>query len=224
MGKLDIITIDGPVSSGKSSVGLAFAQKIGYEFVDSGAIYRAGALLMLQDKISLEDTSKIIEIFQNLKMKFETRDGHQHVFVNGKEVTDILHNPDVTVVVPIVAQIPEVREYVKAIQKQIASSQNTVMTGRDTGTEIFPDAPLKFYITASAEARAKRRFTQLKDKRPGVTFETILEEISDRDLKDTTRALSPLKIPEGAVVVDTSNLSIEESVKELLKAYAKIAG
>ncbi len=222
-----VITIDGPSSSGKSSIGFLFSQKIGFQFIDTGAIYRAGSLIAIREKIPLEEKS-LTGIFEKLDIEFKTKDGKVRIFLDSEDVTSILHNPDVTKIVPIVGAFANVRKAAKKIQYDIAQDQDTVMAGRDIGSEIFPDAPLKFFITASPEVRAKRRFEQHKaklfvgdNKKNGedVTFEQILQDTKKRDEMDENREASPMRIPENAVIIDTSDKTIEQTVDELMKNF-----
>ncbi len=213
----DVITIDGPTSSGKNSVGFLLAQKLGYQYIDTGMIYRAGTLLVLKNKIPLDDISEVTQVFKSLNMEIKNDDGGLRIFNDGEDLTNYLHDPQVTENVPAVAASREVREVTKIIQRQLGSSKNTVMTGRDIGSEIFPQARYKFFLTASAEVRAKRRFDQLVKKDPNLTYEVVYQSMLERDKKDTEREVSPLRIPEGAIVIDNSNLSVEETVEKMLK-------
>ncbi len=208
-----IITIDGPTSSGKSTVGFLLSQRINYIFIDTGSIYRAGALKILNSDISIYNQQKCADVFRKLNIKVE---GHK-IYLDKEEVTDILHSRDITTATPIIASYKEVREECKKIQRQLASKQDTVLTGRDVGSEVFPEANLKFYVTASAEVRARRRFDQQKEKRPEISLSQILEEIIQRDRMDETREVSPSRIPDHAVIVDTSNMDIDQTVNALLQ-------
>lgn len=219
MQSFDVITIDGPSSSGKSTIGLLFSQKIGFQFIDSGSIYRAGTLAVLEKKIPLENHAKITEIFQTMDIRFQMENGKPQAYIYGKNVTSKLNIPKVTETVPAVGAIRSVREIVKNMQKGLAEKQNVVIAGRDIGSEIFPQAELKFLITASAEIRAKRRFEQLKLKNPDVFYEDVLQEIQDRDYKDATREASPFRIPEDVVIIDTSNLNIEQVVEKMMEYF-----
>lgn len=215
----EVVTIDGPTSSGKNSVGFLLAQKLGYQYIDSGSIYRAGCIFILKNNISQDDLEleKVVDIYKNLRIEVKITDHQQRFFANGEDVTDRLHNPEVTKIVPAVSAIREVREATKEIQYKLVNSKNTVMTGRDIGSEIFPNAKHKFYLTALVEVRAKRRFKQLVAKDPSVKYEDVSKNMEERDKQDETREVSPLRIPEGAVVIDNSNLSVEETVEEMLK-------
>lgn len=217
----DVITIDGPTSSGKNSVGFLLAQKLGYNYIDSGSIYRSGCIFLLRNNIPLNDLNKVVGVFKDLKIEVK-QNGMPRFFANGEDVTDQLHDPEVTALVPQVAAIKEVREVTKVIQYQLVNSNKTVMTGRDIGSEIFPQAKHKFYLTASVEVRAQRRYKQLVDKEPSVKYEDVLSAMKDRDQKDQTREISPLRVPEGAVVIDNSNLSVEQTVEEMLKHISNV--
>ncbi|MFH1535996.1 MAG: (d)CMP kinase, partial [Patescibacteria group bacterium] len=192
----DVITIDGPTSSGKNSVGLLLAQKLGYQFIDSGSIYRAGCILILRNNIPLDDLPKVVDVYKNLDIKIRA----QKFFANGEDVTDNLHDPEVTKIVSVISAIRQVREAVKIIQYKITGGKNTVMTGRDIGSEIFPNAKHKFYLTADIKIRVQRRFEQLVKKDPTIKYETVLKDMQERDKKDTDREVSPLRIPEGAII------------------------
>lgn len=211
-----IITIDGPTSSGKNSVGLALAQKLNYQYIDSGSIYRAGCILLLRNKVPIDNLEKVVDVFKDMKVKVQN-DGNFKFFLNNEDVTEELHNPDITKLVPVVSAIREVREVTKVIQHNLAEGINTVMTGRDIGSEIFSDAKHKFFLTADVEVRAKRRYEQLKETDSTIKYEDVLADMKDRDEKDTTREVSPLRIPEGAVVIDNSNLTVKQTVEEMLK-------
>ncbi|OGE26788.1 cytidylate kinase [Candidatus Daviesbacteria bacterium RIFCSPHIGHO2_02_FULL_39_12] len=213
----DVITIDGPTSSGKNSVGFLLAKKLGYQYIDTGMIYRAGAYLILQNNISLDNKEDIVNTFKSLRLEIKSDNGSLRIYNNGRDLTDKLHLSEVTENVSIVAAIKEVREVTKVIQRKLGESKNTVMTGRDIGSEIFPNAKHKFFLTASAEIRVKRRFKQLIKVDPAITYEMVYKSMLERDEKDSTREVSPLRIPKGAVVIDNSNLNVEQTVEEMLK-------
>ncbi len=211
-----IITIDGPVSSGKNSVGHLLARKLGYQFIDTGSIYRIFALYTLEKKYSASDLEKI-------DIKFKTKDNETLIFADGIKINGRLHEPNVTEFVPVIAARPEVREISKIFQRKIGESKDTVMTGRDIGSEIFPDADLKIFLTATPEVRAKRRYEQLKIIKPEITLEQVLSQIKERDKMDTEREASPMRIPEGAVIIDNSSFTVIEAVEKILEHYAHLA-
>ncbi len=215
----EIITIDGPASSGKSTVGFLFAQKIGYQFIDSGLIYRIGTLIALRENVSIEDEEKCADILTKADIQFKTLDGKVHVFLNDEDVTAFLKTPEIDRAVPIFAVHRKVQEATKDIEKKVAFGQDTVMAGRNIGAESFPQSPLKFFVTASVLSRANRRYDQQVKDHPDVKIEDIAEEISKRDEKDSTREAYPMKVPTDAIVIDTSNLTIDEVVAEMFKLY-----
>ena len=212
----DIITLDGPTSSGKNSVGHSLALKLGYRYIDTGMIYRAGPFKMLKQNIFSNDLDKILEIYRNLDIKFET-DGDWKMILDGEDVTDKLHSPEISNLVSIVAAKPEVREEMRKIQRRLAENGKVIMGGRDIGTEIFPEAKYKFWLTASVEERAKRRYLQLQKTDPATTFDKVLSDMKERDRRDSEREASPMRMSEGAIVIDSSNLTIEQTVQEMLK-------
>ncbi len=212
----DVITLDGPASSGKSSVGFALAKKIGYKFIDTGAIYRAGCLQILQTGVDLTNEAALTKIFKNLKVEINEDQEKDRIFLDGQDVTDSLHDTEVTQIVSIVSAIGPVREASKTLQRQICLQQNTVMAGRDIGTEIFPEAKLKFFLTARPEVRAKRRFDQLKKKDPDITFVKVYTDMVQRDERDSTRETSPMRIPEDAIIIDNSDKTVDETVNQML--------
>jgi cytidylate kinase len=214
-----VIPIDGPTSSGKSSVGYLFSKKIGFHYVDSGTIFRSGTLLILQKKVPLDNEEKVAEVFASAKIEFKDIDNKVHTFLNGEDVSDILHNPEVTKAVPVVSMYKKVREASNKLQRQIASEQNTVMAGRDIGTEIFPDAKLKFYLTADIQIRAFRRLAQLREKNPDISYEQVLEEMIDRDKKDMIRKISPLRIAPDAIIIENTTATSKESVEKMLSHF-----
>lgn len=214
---MDIITIDGPTSSGKNSVGFLLAQKLKFQYIDSGSIYRAGCIFILRKNIAIDDIANVVEVFKNLQIEIKQDGNQQRFFANNEDVVDYLHNPEVTNIVPAVSAVKPVREATKVIQHSLAKGKNTVMTGRDIGSEIFPEAKHKFFLTADVEIRAQRRLKQLIEKDPRIKYEDVLEAMKKRDQKDSSREVSPLRIPKDAVIVDNSNLSVGQTVEEMLK-------
>ncbi len=212
----NIVTIDGPTSSGKNSVGFLLSKKLGYQYIDTGMIYRAGCFKMLKQNVSSQDLEKILEIYRNLDIKFETND-HWRMFLDGIDVTDFLHTPEISRLVPIVSAKPQVRQAMREIQKRLGANGKIVMGGRDIGSEIYPQAKYKFFLTATPEVRARRRFKQLIQKNPSIKYEDVLKDMENRDQQDITREASPLRVPKDAITIDNSNLSIEQTVDEMLK-------
>jgi cytidylate kinase len=217
-----VIPIDGPTSSGKTSVGFLFSKQIGFQYVDSGAIFRAGTIQALKEQISLQDEDGLAQVLAKAHIEFKEIDNHVKTFLNGEDISDILHNPEVTQAVPILSMYKKVRIETNKLQRQIASRQNTVMAGRDIGTEIFPEARLKFYLTADIQVRAFRRMAQLREKNPDISYEQVLEEMIDRDKKDMIRKVSPLRIPKDAIIIETTTITAKESVEKMLKYYHQV--
>ena len=215
----NVITIDGPTSSGKSSVGLLFSKKIGYQFIDTGRIYRAGALYILRNNIPTDDEEKVASVFEHLKIEFKEIDGKVKIFLEGEDVTALIHTDEVTELVPKIAAFPKARFFAKQLQRKIGNEKNTVMAGRDIGSEIFPDARLKFFITANVNVRALRRYQQIKKNDPSAIFEEILKGMKKRDNDDSTREASPMRVPPDAIVIDTSNITTEESVERMIEVF-----
>lgn len=220
----NVITIDGPTSSGKSSVGFLFSQKIGYQFIDTGRIYRAGALFILQNGIPMDDEESVARVFEDLKIEFRMVDGKVRNFLDGVDVTVEIHTAETTAVVPKIAAFAKARYFAKQLQKKIGAKEDTVMAGRDIGSEIFPDSKLKFFITADVAVRAQRRFDQIKKTNPEVKYEDVLKGMEVRDEKDSTREASPMRIPSDAIVIDTSNLTTEETVERMMDEYQRVFG
>jgi cytidylate kinase len=217
-----VIPIDGPTSSGKTSVGFLFSKQIGFQYVDSGAIFRAGTIQALKEQISLQDEDGLAQVLAKAHIEFKEIDNHVKTYLNGEDISDILHNPEVTQAVPILSMYKKVRIETNKLQREIASRQNTVMAGRDIGTEIFPDAKLKFYLTADIQVRAFRRMAQLREKNPDISYEQVLEEMIDRDKKDMIRKVSPLRIPKDAIIIETTTITAKESVEKMLKYYHQV--
>lgn len=219
----DVITIDGPTSSGKNSVGFLLAQKLGYQYIDTGMIYRAGCYALIKNNVSLDDEEKTLEAFRNLNVEFKKLNGSWKVFSSGEDVTDILHTSQISKITSSVASMPKVREIMRGIQRKIGSKGKIVMSGRDIGSEIFPDAKFKFFLTASVEVRARRRFEQLEKNDPGINYDTVLKDMLERDKNDSERETSPMRIPKDAVVLDNSNLTVDETAEEILKRMKSYA-
>ncbi|ERM91855.1 cytidylate kinase [Caldanaerobacter subterraneus subsp. yonseiensis KB-1] len=211
------IAIDGPAGAGKSTVAKKLAKLLGFTYIDTGAMYRAITLKVLRENISLEDEERIIEAARKSDISL---DG-ERVFLDGEDVSEEIRKPIISEKVSVVSQIPEVREILVKKQRKIAEGKNVVMDGRDIGTVVLPDAQFKFFLTASLEERARRRYEELKNKGTEVKYEEVLEEIKKRDSLDSGRKTSPLTIPEGAILIDTTDLTEEEVVERVYEAIRK---
>ena len=212
------VAIDGPAGAGKSSVSRLTAEKLGYSYIDTGAIYRALALFM--GDAGVEEYDKIRELLQNFEVSFKIEDGVNRVFLNGNDVTKDIRAEKISMKASSVSAIPFVREALFNMQRRYAESGGVVMEGRDIGTVIMPDAELKIFLTASPEKRAKRRMLEIEAKGLKVDFDELVREIKERDIKDSTRAVSPLKQAEDAVLLDNSDINLEQTVDIIVK-YAK---
>jgi cytidylate kinase len=215
MGKI-IIAIDGYAATGKSSQAKLLAATLGYTYIDTGAMYRAVTLFALRQQPQGEvEPERLIESLQNITITFQSKDSEQLTFLNGENVTDAIRSTQVTEHVSSIAKIPEVRSFLVAQQKGLGQKKGIVMDGRDIGTVVFPNAECKFFLTASPEVRAQRRHLEQVEKGIKEDFEDVLENITSRDLLDSTRAVSPLKKASDAIEIDVSTLSIKEVYDKL---------
>jgi cytidylate kinase len=215
MGKI-IIAIDGYAATGKSSQAKLLAATLGYTYIDTGAMYRAVTLFALRQQPQGEvEPERLIESLQNITITFQSKDSEQLTFLNGENVTDAIRSTQVTEHVSSIAKIPEVRYFLVAQQKALGQKKGIVMDGRDIGTVVFPNAECKFFLTASPEVRAQRRHLEQVEKGIKEDFEDVLDNITSRDLLDSTRAVSPLKKASDAIEIDVSTLSIKEVYDKL---------
>ncbi len=198
-----IVTIDGPAGSGKSTVSRLLAKKLGFNFLDTGAMYRAVTLLFIQNGIHHRNTEKINALLDNIQISFDD----EKVFLNGRDVGDEIRMPEIDRQVSEVSALKQVREKIVPLQREITKKSDFVAEGRDMGSVVFPDADVKIYLDASVEERARRRLAQYPGR--DLSLEEIMRDIERRDRIDSSRAISPLKIPDGAVVIDTTGLSID---------------
>lgn len=222
MAKL-VITIDGPAASGKSTIARLLAERIGASFLDTGAMYRAVTIAAMQVGIDMADERKLLDILQKSKFAFGIKNGVMTSSVNGVDVTDEIRRPEVTENVHYVASVGKLREKLVEMQRQFAANHEKIVTeGRDQGTVAFADADIKFFLTATVAERARRRFAELQAKGEKVNLQRIEKDIEQRDKRDRDRAVGPLKPAAEAIIVDTTDLTIEQVVQKLL-AYVKDA-
>ena len=214
-----VIAIDGPAGAGKSTIAKKLADNINYTYIDSGAMYRALTLKVLETNSSMTDINRIIEISKKVDIDFRDRS----IYLDGKAVDKQIREDIVNKNVSIVAAIPEVRRNMVELQRKISIGKNVVMDGRDVGTVIFPDAFIKLFITASLEERAMRRYSEIESSDKVVDFQTIKSQIEKRDYTDSNREDSPLIQAEDAVLIDTSGKSIEAVLQEV-KNYLRLSG
>ena len=206
------VTIDGPEGSGKSTVAKKKKKKLSFSYLDTGAMYRAIAYYALKKGVSVEDEAKVIALLENLDMKLWEENGIQQVSVNGENVTPYIREHNISMAASTISKIPAVRIKLVELQRKIASITDCIMDGRDCGSFVLPDADYKFYMTASSDVRAERRRKELALKGEEIPFDEIKKDIEARDKQDMTRKFAPLVIPEKAVVIDTSDMTIEQVV------------
>jgi len=204
-----IIVIDGPAGSGKSTTARAVADELNIEYLDSGALYRTVTLIYTEAQ---RDQDKFFELLDEKEITFRYEDQEFQVFIDGQSVTDDIRTPQVADYVSEVAAMPRVRAYVNNLMRRVILDGIYIAEGRDLGTAVFPDAEVKFYMSASLEERARRRYDERKDNNPDLTFQKVKENIIQRDQKDSKRAADPLKKADDAIEIDTTNLTFEQQV------------
>jgi len=215
---LDAIAIDGPAGAGKSTVAKVVAAELGFQYLDTGAMYRSAALVALRDGVGLEDEDACGEIAQGMDVRF-IPGNPQRVLLNGEDVTDAIRTVEVSNAASTISVHPRVRKEMVRRQRALCEAGSVVLEGRDTTTVVCPDARLKVFLTASIEERARRRLKDLQAAGEDVALEAVLEQIRERDMRDTTRDHSPLRVAEGALVVDTDELSAEEVAGRIIEAW-----
>ena len=215
------IAIDGPGGAGKSSLAKAVAAKLGIIYVDTGALYRTIGLYMLKSGINPKDEEAVTAALTSFTLELKFMDGKQTILLDGIDVGDSIRTPEVSMAASAVSAIGAVREYLLNTQRDTAHKNSVIMDGRDIGTVILPDAEIKIFLTASPQARAKRRYEELIQKGQTVTYEQVYNEMVERDTNDSTRALAPCVPADDAIILDNSNLTAEETVDEVLKIVKK---
>lgn len=216
------VAIDGPAGAGKSTVARLVAGKLGYVYVDTGAMYRAVTWYALKNGWSPDDEERISSGVRDLRLELKPSENGQQVWVNGQEVTGMIRSPEVTGNVSQVAQIPQVRQFLTDIQKRLSSEAGIVMDGRDIGTHVLPDAELKIFLTASVEERAARRYREMTASGETVSLERLKREIAERDRMDEERKVSPLRQAEDAVFLDCTSMPIEQVVDRIVQLSMSI--
>ena len=211
------IAIDGPAGAGKSTIAKKVAKELGYIYVDTGALYRGMAVYFLENGVSADETEKIGQMCKKAVVTLGYEDGVQQVYLNGENITAKLRKEEVGKMTSVSSAIKEVRMQLLELQRDLAEKENVVMDGRDIGTNVLPQAETKIYLTASVDTRAKRRFLELQEKGVSCVLEEIAKDIEDRDYRDMNRDVAPLKQAEDAVYIDSSEMSIDEVVTEILK-------
>lgn len=206
------VAVDGPAGAGKSTIARAVAKKMNLIYVDTGAMYRAMALFMLKEKVALDNKADIAEKCLQADITIRHEDGEQVVVLNGENVNAFLRTEEVGNAASAVSPVPEVREKLVVLQKQLAAQSDCIMDGRDIGTCVLPGAQLKIYLTASSAVRARRRYDELTAKGEACDLQKIQADIEERDYRDMHREVSPLRQAEDAVLVDTSDMSVDEVI------------
>ena len=210
-----IVAIDGPSGSGKSTVAALLAKKLGYMHLDTGAMYRAVALAAVLDNLPYDDAKGLDKLCEQIRLKMRRNDDVVSVYLNGRDVTEEIRSPEMSLGSSAVSAVPEVRSHMVRLQREIGSSGGIVAEGRDMGTVVFPDTPAKFYLDASPEERARRRWLQLKEMGMDEAPEKVRREMDERDQNDTSREHSPLKKADDAINIDTTGMSIDQVIEKL---------
>ena len=211
------IAIDGPAGAGKSTIAKTASKKLGFIYVDTGALYRTVGLNALRLGKDTRSAEEVVPTLKGLEVSLRFVDGEQRVFLGEEDVSTAIRQNEVSMAASNVSAIPAVREFLFDLQRDIAKKNNCIMDGRDIGTVVLPDAQIKIYLTASAEARADRRFKELTEKGQQVEYDVILKEIKERDYQDMNREIAPLKQADDAVLVDTTELTLPQAIEYMLK-------
>ncbi len=210
------IAIDGPAGAGKSTISKLAAKRLGYVYIDTGAMYRTVGLAALNAGINTNSESDLAEIIDDIDIGIINSDGAQRFFLNGSDVTETIREPEVSVAASNVATIPAVRLKLVELQRKMAENGNVIMDGRDIGTYVLPDAEIKIFLTASVDERARRRFEELRQKGAEVDFEEVKRDIEYRDKNDSEREFAPLKPAQDSIILDCTDLTIEEVTDKIM--------
>ena len=210
------VAIDGPGGAGKSTSARAAAKEMGYIYVDTGALYRAVGVNALRKNIDTKDKEAVAASLEGISVDLVFENGEQKVLLNGENVSVEIRTPPASMAASDVSAVPEVRAFLFDLQRDIASRNNCIMDGRDIGTVVLPDAQVKIFLTASAEERAQRRYKELQAKGSTVSFQSVLDELIERDYNDSHREIAPLKPAEDSVLLDTTGVSLEEQVAKII--------
>lgn len=211
------VAIDGPSGAGKSTIARAAAACLGFLYVDTGALYRAVALAVDRRGYDALDRNEVIAVLPDIRIELRYLLDMQRVFLNGEDVSELIRTPKIAKYASRVSSVPEVREFLLDIQRGMAKKNSVIMDGRDIGTVILPDAEVKIFLTASAQRRAERRYHELIEKGQDVTLEGVMADMARRDMQDAGRSVAPLRQASDAVLVDTSSMTLEESIQAVLQ-------
>lgn len=211
------IALDGPAGAGKSTVAKGVAKELGFIYVDTGALYRTVGLKFLREGYDTTLDCDIEAVLKTIEVDIKFIDGAQHVFLNGEDVSDEIRTPDASMMASAVSAKPPVRAFLLEMQRKLARENNVLMDGRDIGTVVLPNATLKFFVTATVEERATRRYKELCEKGMDVKYDDIYKDIETRDYNDSHREIAPLKPAEDSIMFDTTGNTLQESIDKLLK-------
>lgn len=210
------VAIDGPAGAGKSTIARTAAKNLGYIYVDTGALYRAVGVYSLRRGIDTKNAETVAGTLSDISVELKFIGDIQHVFLNGEDVSEEIRTPEASMAASDVSAVPAVRQFLFDLQRDIAKLNNCIMDGRDIGTVVLPEAQVKIFLTASPEARAQRRYKELQEKGAKDTYEEVLADLKQRDYNDSHRAVAPLKPADDSVLVDTTALTLQESVQKVI--------
>lgn len=223
--KFQSIAIDGPSGAGKSTLAKMVAEKLGFLYVDTGAIYRTVGLYARKNEVEPTDAPAVIGLLDSIQIEMNYgEDGLQHMYLNGEDVTTQIRQHEISAYASAVSAIPEVRAFLLEMQRDLARTHNVVMDGRDIGTVVLPDATVKLFLTADVEDRARRRYEELIERGQQADYETVLNDVKVRDHNDTTRASAPLRQAEDAVLLNTTGFALEQSFELILNTVRERLG
>ncbi len=214
------IAIDGPAGAGKSATAKAIAKKLGFIYVDTGALYRGIGLYVIRKGAKSNSIEEVVPLLAEIKIEMRHINGEQHIFLNGEDVSGLIRTESVSIAASDVSAIPAVRDFLFDMQRDIAEKNNVVMDGRDIGTVVLPDAELKIFLTAKPEVRAQRRVRQLAEKGIEANFDDVLADVIQRDYNDSHRDFRPLKLADDGILIDNTEFVLEETVEKII-ALAK---
>ncbi len=221
--KQPIVAIDGPVGVGKSTVARELARRMGYLYIDTGAMYRAITLKAMRKGIDLNNKDAVTEMLDKTKLDLERRDGNPFIYCDGEDVSEEIRLPEVSAATSAIADNEKVRERLVAMQQEMGKNGGVVMEGRDISTVVFPDAEIKLFMVADPKIRAQRRYEELRSRGKNVTYEETLDALMERDNRDQSRKVGALAVSKDAIVVDTSRMTLEQVIEHLIElAKSKI--
>lgn len=210
------VAIDGPAGAGKSTIARTAAKDLGFVYADTGALYRAVGVYVLRQGKNMHDPETVASLLPEISLELKFQDGVQHIFLNGEDVSEAIRTPEASMAASAVSAVPAVRQFLFDLQRDIAKNSDCIMDGRDIGTVVLPQAQVKIFLTAAPEARAMRRYKELQAKGAKDSFEEVLADLKQRDYNDSHRAVAPLKPAEDSLLVDTTELTLEESVQKVI--------